>query len=246
MTSLLFPTNQKPLSKPREIWEYWRPESSRIVELGTVRGFNVSLPVHFHDEDQLTFVLSGQRRFIIDNELLHVTPGQGVHIPARTPHRSLSESLEVVCINIYTPPGAYAASDVISGLARHWRRTGRISWPDLTIIAEDHRCFAATIVEPVGRVDSSAPWEAPWETVSQMAQRTGMSREGFSRQFRRRHGVPPHAFWLLEKLNDARRLLRAGDPIAAVAAETGFSDQSHLGRCFRRAFGVTPGRYRAG
>ena len=58
--------------------------------------------------------------------------------------------------------------------------------------------------------------------------------------------MPPHAFWQLAKLNDARRLLRAGQDIAAVAAETGFSDQSHLGRCFRRVFGVTPGRFRAG
>jgi AraC-like DNA-binding protein len=73
-----------------------------------------------------------------------------------------------------------------------------------------------------------------------------MSREGFSRRFRKLHGIPPHAFWQLAKLNDARRLLRAGRSIAAVAAETGFSDQSHLGRWFRRVFGVTPGRFRAG
>ncbi|NUB21797.1 helix-turn-helix domain-containing protein, partial [Azospirillum formosense] len=74
----------------------------------------------------------------------------------------------------------------------------------------------------------------------------GMSREGYTRRFRKTHGVPPHAFGLQERLNEARLLLRAGEPIAAVAADTGFTDQSHLGRCFRRAFGVTPGRYRAG
>lgn len=242
MTSLLLPAGPDPASRLNEIWKYWRPSGSRIVELGTVRGLDVALPVHFHEEDQVTFVLSGQRRFVIDDELFSIAPGQGIHIPARTPHRSLPEASEVACINIYIPPGAYAASDVISALARHWRRAGRIGWPDLILIAEDHRCFAETMTEPAsGPVDCE-----PWETVSQAARRAGMSREGFSRQFRRRHGMPPHAFWLLEKLNDARRLLRAGEPIAAVAAETGFSDQSHLGRCFRRAFGVTPGRYRAG
>ncbi|WP_247876443.1 helix-turn-helix domain-containing protein [Azospirillum brasilense] len=73
-----------------------------------------------------------------------------------------------------------------------------------------------------------------------------MSREGYTRRFRKHHGVPPQAFALQERLNEARLLLRAGEPIAAVAADTGFTDQSHLGRCFRRAFGVTPGRYRAG
>ncbi|MDJ0742612.1 MAG: helix-turn-helix domain-containing protein [Xenococcaceae cyanobacterium MO_167.B27] len=31
--------------------------------------------------------------------------------------------------------------------------------------------------------------------------------------------------------------------IADVAAETGFSDQSHLHRYFKRIVGVTPGQY---
>ncbi len=39
--------------------------------------------------------------------------------------------------------------------------------------------------------------------------------------------------------------LRIGMAPAAVAAEIGFADLSHLGRAFRRAFGVTPGCYRA-
>lgn len=64
--------------------------------------------------------------------------------------------------------------------------------------------------------------------------------------FARCHGMPPHAFWLMARLNHARGLLRSGEGIAAAAAEAGFADQSHFGRWFRRAFGVTPGRYRAG
>jgi len=51
---------------------------------------------------------------------------------------------------------------------------------------------------------------------------------------------------MIARLNNARRLLQAGHDIAAAAADSGFSDQSHLGRHFLRAFGVTPGRYRAG
>jgi mannose-6-phosphate isomerase-like protein (cupin superfamily) len=111
---------------------------SSIVELGTVRGLDVALPIHFHEEDQLTFVLSGRRRFVIGDEVFAVSPGQDMHISAGTPHRSLSEPSEVVCINIYTSSGAYAARDLISSLARHWRRKEQIGWPDLTIIAGDH------------------------------------------------------------------------------------------------------------
>jgi AraC-like DNA-binding protein len=110
----------------------------------------------------------------------------------------------------------------------------------LAVIVEEHRCFANAAT---GREKIFAQ---SWETVGQAAQLAGMSREGFSRRFRRLQSMPPLRFRLAEKLNDARKLLRAAEPIAAVAAETGFSDQSHLGRCFRRAFGVTPGQYRVG
>ncbi|PWC69772.1 hypothetical protein TSH58_15080 [Azospirillum sp. TSH58] len=231
-----------PPSPARPIWDYWRPNESGIVELGTVRGLEVALPVHFHREDQVTFVLAGRRRFVVEGELCEAGPGEGMRIPAGTPHRSLRGPDEVVCVNLYTPPGLYAAPEVIAGLARHWRRTGGLGWADLTRIAEDHRLSnmtgAAPVAEPTGG--------EPWDSVGEAARRAGMSREGFSRRFRKEHGVPPHAFRLQERLNDARLLLRAGEPIAAVAADTGFTDQSHLGRCFRRAFGVTPGRYRAG
>lgn len=241
MTHRLFPDPPHTAPGLNGPWDYWRPADSRIVELGTVRGLDVALPVHFHDEDQVTFVLSGRRRFVIGGERADAGPGQGVVIPARTPHRSLADTAEVVCINMYLPPGGYGAAEVIAALARHWRRTGGVGWADLMLIAEDHRCVTGTIMEP----PRGDPGGEPWETVDLMARRAGMTREGFTRRFTRQHGVPPHAFSLLGRLNEARRLLRAGEPIAGVAADTGFTDQSHLGRCFRRAFGVTPGRYRA-
>jgi transcriptional regulator GlxA family with amidase domain len=40
-----------------------------------------------------------------------------------------------------------------------------------------------------------------------------------------------------------RRLLEAGSPPAAVATRTGFVDQSHLHRHFRRRLGMTAARY---
>ena len=41
----------------------------------------------------------------------------------------------------------------------------------------------------------------------------------------------------------ARRLMRAGTPLAEVAAASGFADQSHLTRLFARSFGTTPHAY---
>ena len=50
----------------------------------------------------------------------------------------------------------------------------------------------------------------------------------------------------MARLNSARELLREGKSPIIAASEAGFADQSHMGRHFRRFFGVTPGRYRIG
>ena len=39
-------------------------------------------------------------------------------------------------------------------------------------------------------------------------------------------------------------MLRSGTPPAQAAFASGFADQSHLGRWFRRAYGLSPSAYR--
>lgn len=48
------------------------------------------------------------------------------------------------------------------------------------------------------------------------------------------------------RVDRARRLLLDGGRPAEVATTTGFYDQSHLTRQFKRLVGVAPGRYRGG
>jgi len=66
------------------------------------------------------------------------------------------------------------------------------------------------------------------------------------RAFRAQFGLPPHAYQNQLRLHQAKLLLAQGMPIVQVAVETGFTDQSHLNRHFKRMFGVTPGQYQRG
>ncbi|MBD2260419.1 AraC family transcriptional regulator [Pseudanabaena sp. FACHB-2040] len=66
------------------------------------------------------------------------------------------------------------------------------------------------------------------------------------RVFRRVTGLPPHAYLIQVRVNQAKRRLAKGQPIVEVAMETGFADQSHLNRHFKRLVGVTPGQYARG
>jgi AraC-like DNA-binding protein/mannose-6-phosphate isomerase-like protein (cupin superfamily) len=226
-------------------WDYWRPAAEGILELGTVRGETVGLPTHFHWDDQLTFVLSGRRRFVIGGEVVVLETGQGTLIAAGVPHRSLSEPDGVVCFNAYVPPAEYAVADMISAIRRLRLEADRIacpvSWGAITAAIRAHQGCLRKIA-----ADAVAASTAPGVTVGVVATRMGVSREGFSRTFVKRHGMPPHAYGFMHRLNRARDRLRAGQDIADVAFETGFADQSHLGRWFKRAFGVSPGLYRRG
>jgi AraC-like DNA-binding protein len=76
-----------------------------------------------------------------------------------------------------------------------------------------------------------------------LAREVGLSRFQALRAFKRAFGLPPHAYRLRKKVAVARRSLRGGARVADVAASCGFVDESHLGRHFKRHFGVTPAEY---
>lgn len=61
--------------------------------------------------------------------------------------------------------------------------------------------------------------------------------------FKRTTGLTPHAYLTQVRLNAACRLLRGDLPLAAVAAETGFYDQSAMTRHFKRCYGMTPRQF---
>jgi AraC family transcriptional regulator len=68
----------------------------------------------------------------------------------------------------------------------------------------------------------------------------------FSRSFKEAAGVGPQRYVIQRRIERAKRLLRqTHQPLALIAQEAGFADQSHLTQMFRREMGVTPGRFRA-
>jgi AraC-like DNA-binding protein len=80
--------------------------------------------------------------------------------------------------------------------------------------------------------------------LDELAAVAGVGKFRLVRLFRERLGRPPHAVALAHRIHRARRLLEQGEPIAGIAAATGFADQSHLHRHFRRSLGLSPGEYR--
>ncbi len=72
----------------------------------------------------------------------------------------------------------------------------------------------------------------------------GMSAFHLVRVFQRELGLPPHAYLTQMRVERAKGLIARGRTLAETAVETGFVDQSHLTRHFKRILGMTPGQYR--
>jgi AraC-like DNA-binding protein len=91
-------------------------------------------------------------------------------------------------------------------------------------------------------LDSHSDEQVALEDLAEVA---GLSRFHLQRQFSRHIGVSPKNYLLHRRSANAARLLEQGMEPARVAAFTGFADQSHLTKTFKRFVGTTPARFRA-
>ncbi|OLL30245.1 AraC family transcriptional regulator [Burkholderia sp. SRS-W-2-2016] len=106
---------------------------------------------------------------------------------------------------------------------------------DARLAADDRRIalmqerLAGDLIEPV--------------TLAEVARTAGLSPFHAARLFTQSTGLPPHAWRNQVRLQRALAPLRAGVSVTDVAAASGFTDQSHFTRHFRRMFGVPPGQW---
>ena len=109
-------------------------------------------------------------------------------------------------------------------------RPSRKGLPQTPDLAERARAILdARIFEPI--------------TMAPLAAELGTGPTQVAREFRSAFGIPPHRYVLGRRLDAARDRILAGQPLADVAAEVGFTDQAHLTRRFRRFLGTTPGQF---
>jgi len=82
-------------------------------------------------------------------------------------------------------------------------------------------------------------------SLAELAELTQHSVFAFIRKFQADFQCSPHAYVLGQRVEHAKRLLIRPDvPLKVVAANSGFSDQSHMTRVFRRMLNVTPAEFR--
>jgi AraC family transcriptional regulator len=82
-------------------------------------------------------------------------------------------------------------------------------------------------------------------SLDRMAAVANRSPSTLARRFREEADTTPWRYVMERRVAAAKRLLATTDrSLASIAVDTGFYDQAHLTRTFKRLHGQTPGEYR--
>lgn len=107
---------------------------------------------------------------------------------------------------------------------------------------------ARSLDTPVRRVDQAAKYiESNFAhslRLDDICTAANLSPSYLIRAFEQRYHMTPHAYLLNQRIQHARNQLKQGKSIADVALETGFADQAHFQREFKKHLAATPGQYR--
>ncbi|ADG92516.1 transcriptional regulator, AraC family [Arcobacter nitrofigilis DSM 7299] len=81
-------------------------------------------------------------------------------------------------------------------------------------------------------------------SLDDLAANSNLSKYHFLRVFRNNTGITPHKYILIQRIEKSKDLILKGMNISSAAYSTGFSDQSHLIRSFKKVYGYTPNDFK--
>jgi AraC-like DNA-binding protein len=81
-------------------------------------------------------------------------------------------------------------------------------------------------------------------SLETLCEHSGFSPGHLIRAFKHYFGLTPHAYLINYRIQLGQQHLKRGKPIADIAHSTGFADQPHFQRTFKRLLAATPKQYR--
>jgi len=80
-------------------------------------------------------------------------------------------------------------------------------------------------------------------SLEELSGKFRMNRYHLLRYFKAETGMTPHSFLINVRVERAKELLNSGKTLATTAHETGFTDQSHMHKNFKKYISATPKDY---
>jgi AraC family transcriptional regulator len=237
--------------------EHWTINRTEVLHC--LHQADLVLPNHSHDRPTLQLVLTGASREKTGRRELDLMPGTVLFRPPGAHHANVVGPTGLESLILALPfgrenlPGAAvtACSPVFLNEARSIELELSKRLPGWSALVE------GSILTVLGRLQRCEEREdrGPWLqqaaelalqgfSLCEIAASLGRGPSMVAKSFRRHFGVSVGAFCRRERLLRAEREIRQGRPLADVALNAGFYDQSHFTRVFREQFGTTPAQYR--
>jgi AraC-like DNA-binding protein/quercetin dioxygenase-like cupin family protein len=226
------------------------------------------LDLHTHPWAQLVYAASGTMRVATPGAAWLTPPTRAIWVPGGTPHE-IEMRGAVAMRTLYLAPAGHHPSlaacrsievaPLLRELILHIVRIGMLEagnpahgrledlLVDLLAAAE-----TAPLELPLPRDPRAAafagrllaePGEAA--TLAALARGSGASLRTLQRLFQAETGLSLEAWRGRARMQQAVVSLSAGAPVTEAALDAGYASASAFVAAFKRAFGVTPGRYRA-
>ena len=224
------------------------------------------IPRHRHGVAQLVYATSGVMTVTTRDGAWVVPPLRAVWIPPRVEHairmtgavemrtvyfrRALSASLPGTCGVVHVTPLLRELVLRAVAFPKRWRPGGLEARLAAVLVDEIRGAPAVPLhlpqpVDPrarfVARALSADPADA--RPLAAFARPAGASVRTLARLFRRETGLSFAAWRQQLRLLRALERLAAGDPVTGVALDLGYAGPSAFVAMFRRALGISPGRY---
>ena len=227
---------------------------------------------HTHEQPHVCFIIEGTLVERDGRRRRRMPAGAGRLSPAGDTHElAVGDGRPLRCLVLSIAPDGFDESDEtlrdgrryvagpgVSDLARRLlaelRLLDDVSPIALEMLATEAAALGAG--SPGSRVGPTPPWLEHVRdrvrddlrlvpTLADLARDAGVSRAHLARTFRMRYGYTIGSFVRGQRLETARRLILHTElPLATVAYQAGFADQSHMTRLVRSRFGIPPGRLR--
>ncbi len=231
----------------------------------------LAVPEHGHEGAQIYFLLEGAYEEVLRGRRHELRPGAAWFRPPREPHaNAVLGAGDALTLIVTIEPARLAASEaggatgralhsilldeIRAELLREIRRGDPASiaalegWSLLLLSRAERLLATGASAAPEWLADAVAFVERACSgplSLSAVAAAVGVHPATLAAAFRRVHGTSVGEHIREVRLRRARAwLLETRRPLKQIAADAGFFDQAHLGRCFRRRFGMAPAAFR--
>jgi AraC family transcriptional regulator len=221
------------------------------------------IPPHRHANDYICIVLNGGFGEVQSKDCVERRSGSVFTYRAGETHHDRFGPRGAMCVNLHFEVG----DKRIEGIDGHCSTPLRLAADRLafelaaqSIEELSLASLAAEILAEIGLLDSAAPESPEWVrriveaicdeprrrwTLHELADIADRHPVRVAQAFRARSGISLGSFQRLRRLVSLSLALRDDStPLATLACDFGYCDQSHMNSEFRSAFGISPGMYR--